>query len=171
VPELAKQRDRVIPFIEDSGRVYDEAVPQFIKVKSRITNPPKFERQTARDPPQHKNVRVHKLEALVAEHRQFVEDLSGRGSRGIQSGRREKKETGFERQKKRMEEVFPSQRELTGESQWPTDPLESQKKTQSRVRMAVIHSTRKELDGEEFWQAKRGNRESVLDLRTKSRID
>jgi hypothetical protein len=171
VPEMAKQRNRVIPVKEDSGRDYEEAVPQLMKAKSRIANPATFEHQTARDPPQHKNERVQKLEGLASEHHRFIEELSVRGSPRVQSSRREKKENAFDCQKKRSEKVFPAQRELTGESQWPSDPIESQKKTQSRVRVPVFRSTGRALEGEEFWQAKRGNRESVLDLRTNSRID
>jgi hypothetical protein len=171
VPELAKQRDRVIPFAKDPGRIYDEAAPQLMKLKSRTPNPPKFEQQTPRDRPEHKNLRVQKLDQLVVEQRRYIDNLSARGSPSVKSSRRDLNENTFDVQKKRSEKVFPSQKVLTGESHWPNHAIDAQKRTQSRVRVPVIHPTGKGLEGEEFWQAKRGYKESVLEFRSNSRIE
>jgi hypothetical protein len=73
---LARQRDRVIPFTKDRWRIYDEAAPQLMKLKSRTLNPPKFEQQTARDKPEHKNMRVQKLDQLIVEQHQCIDTLT-----------------------------------------------------------------------------------------------
>jgi hypothetical protein len=171
VPEFARQQYRVLPFKQDPGRIYEEAVPQLMKLKSRTTNPPKFEQQTPRDSPQHKNMRVQKLEELAIEQNRYIGDLSGRAATRIQSSRREFNQNLFDSQKTRTGKVFPSQKVPVGESHWPNDVIAAQKRTQSKVRIPVIHPTGKRLEGEEFWHAKRGYKDSALDFRSNSRID
>jgi hypothetical protein len=156
VREFEMQVDREVDAVRDSDRFYEHAADQQRRALKRTPTAPRFDEQTTRWAPPKKNERVKMLHALTQKQHAYIARVTAK-SRAGKAAKPPGRPSSFREQRARSPEVFPTQTQLAGDTQFPFDPIESYRRTVPRTLLVEIHPKGKELVGGEFWEVRRGH--------------